>query len=113
MENINESNKENIKNNEIIIDKKTIKERNHEYYIQNREKLLLQAKQRVLNNPQKHNEYVKKYLDKNREKYREMKNMKFQCPICNGEYTYSNYNKHIITNKHVNTILKTTTHTEI
>ena len=81
---------------------KTKKEKQHEYYIKNRDKLINLAKERRRTNPEKHREYVKTYLEKNKAIYAEMKNQKFTCDICNGQYTYSNYNKHILANKHIN-----------
>jgi len=83
---------------------KTLKEKRHEYYIKNRDKLINLAKERRQKNPEKHREYVKSYLDKNRTVYNEMKNKHFTCEICNGQFTYSNYNRHILTNKHIKQI---------
>jgi len=90
----------------VIIVKKTTKERNHEYYMKNRDKLLEKCKIRLQEpeNKIKQQEYNKKYLEKNNEKYRELKNKKFICPICCGTYTYSNYNKHILAEKHIATL---------
>ena len=83
---------------------KTLKEKRHDYYIKNRDKLINLAKERRQKNPEKHREYVKSYLDKNRTVYNEMKNKQFTCEICNGQFTYSNYNRHILTNKHIKQI---------
>ena len=96
-----ESNQLNISDNNIIV-KNKIKERTHEYYMKNRDKLLEKCKIRLEKpeNKIKQQEYTKKYLEKNADKYKELKNQKFNCDICGGCYTYSNFNKHIISNKH-------------
>jgi hypothetical protein len=83
---------------------KTLKEKRHDYYIKNRDKLIALAIERRQKNPEKHQNYNKKYLEKNKEVYREMKNKQFTCEICNGQFTYSNYNRHILTNKHIKQI---------
>jgi hypothetical protein len=99
----------NVINNIIV--KKTVKDRNHEYYMKNRDKLLEKCKIRLQEpeNKIKQQEYNKKYLEKNADKYKELKNQKFDCAVCNGSYTYSNFNKHILTEKHLNKIIETKT----
>jgi len=68
-----------------------------EYYINNREKMLVYFKQYKLDNKEKIQDYGKKYYTEHKEKYKEM----LRCDVCDRSYDYSNMSKHKKTVKHI------------
>ncbi len=45
--------------------------------------------------------YNKEYYEKNKQKYKDVYNMKVECPLCKKAYSKLNYSKHLKTQKHV------------
>lgn len=78
------------------------KAKNCDYYNKNRDRLLEKARIRSRTDPSKQLEYNKKYLEKNKERLNKLRNEKINCSICNGKYTYTNYTRHLGTEKHIN-----------
>jgi len=45
--------------------------------------------------------YNKEYYEKNKQKYKDVYNMKVECPLCKKAYSKLNYSKHLKTQKHL------------
>jgi protein required for attachment to host cells len=101
-DNLNEV--ENVNENEKTQKENDKRERNKIncklYYEKHRRELIDLAKQRNKENPEKLKEYQRSYKEKNAEKLNEIRKQKFECNICKGKFTYSNYNSHIMSFKH-------------
>lgn len=88
----------------LAIKKQIQKEKNTKYYEKNRERLLEKARNRVKTDSTKQLEYNKRYLEKNKERLNKLRNEKFNCVCCGGVYTYTNYTRHLGTEKHISSL---------
>ena len=99
-------NKENI-NDDIEKENKKIEKYNKKlermrlYYENNRDRIKTLNLEKYHNNPDKYIQYQKNYILQRNEEIKQIKNTKYKCDVCCGNYTYANYCKHIMTKKHL------------
>lgn len=78
----------------------------HEYYLNNRQKIIERAIKFNKENPEKCKQYRKTYYNKNKEKYAQYGQKLIYCEYCDTHYKTWNITKHKNTKKHKENMTK-------